>query len=66
MNNALVTGGVAVASGSVSALVQWAFTSIGHPVPAEVLPLLTGGLVAIGHVAQGYLKAKFGTTAPAA
>lgn len=65
MNNALVSGGVAVASGSVAALVQWVFTSWGHPVPDEVLPLLTGGLVAAGHVLQGYLKARYGATVSA-
>lgn len=65
MNNALVSGGIGIASGSVAALVQWVFTSFGHPVPPEVLPLLTGGLVAAGHVVQGCLKAKFGTTAAA-
>jgi hypothetical protein len=49
MNNALVSGGIGVASGSVAALIQWVFTSYGHPVPAEVLPILTGALVYAGH-----------------
>ncbi|MBB5547555.1 hypothetical protein [Paraburkholderia fungorum] len=66
MNNALVSGGIGVASGSVSALIQWAFTSAGHPVPAEVLPILTGALVYVGHVAKGYLATKFAPAAPAA
>ncbi len=65
MNNALVSGGIGVASGSVSALIQWAFTSTGHPVPVEVLPILTGTLVYVGHIAKGYLEAKYGVDAPA-
>lgn len=63
MNNALVSGGIGVASGSVAALIQWLFTSVGHPVPAEVLPILTGGLVWVGHLAKGYLEAKYGVKA---
>jgi hypothetical protein len=61
MNNALVSGGIGVASGSVTALIQWVFTSAGHPVPTEVLPILTGALVWGGHLAKGYLESKFGT-----
>jgi hypothetical protein len=63
VNNALVSGGIGVASGSVSALVQWAFTSAGHPVPDAVLPILTGALVYAGHMAKGYLEAKFAVPA---
>ena len=67
MNNALVTGGVAITSGSVAGLIQWVFTGLGHPVPADVMPLLVGGAVAIGHVAQAAIKAKFGNAvSPAA
>jgi hypothetical protein len=65
LNNALVSGGIGVASGSVAALIQWIFTSYGHPVPAEVLPILTGALVYAGHIAKGYLEAKYGVTVPA-
>lgn len=67
MNNALVSGGIGVASGSVTALIQWVFTSVGHPVPEEVLPILTGSLVWAGHLAKGYLEAKYAAKqAPAA
>jgi hypothetical protein len=62
MNNALVSGGIGVASGSVAALIQWLFTSAGHPVPAEVLPILTGALVWAGHLAKPYIEKKFGAT----
>jgi len=65
MNNALVTGGVAVTSGSVAGLIQWIFTGFGHPVPADVMPLLVGGAVAAGHVAQMAIKAKFGAVVAA-
>lgn len=60
MNNALVSGGIGAASGSVAALIQWMFTSFGHPVPEPVLPILTGALVYVGHLAKGYVEARFG------
>lgn len=66
MNNALITGGVAVTSGSVAGLIQWIFTGLGHPVPDDVMPLLVGGAVTAGHIAQAAIKAKFGNAvAPA-
>jgi len=40
MNNALVSGGIGVASGSVAAFIQWIFQSFGHTVPVEAMPIL--------------------------
>lgn len=58
MNNALVSAGIGVTSASVAALIQWLFTSYGHPVPTEVLPILTGTLIYLGHTAKGLIDAK--------
>lgn len=58
MNNALVSGGIGVASGSVAALIQWVFQSFGHAVPVEAMPILVGTLIYLGHTAKGYLDAK--------
>lgn len=70
MNNALVSGGIGVASGSVAALIQWVFQGFGHTVPPEAMPILVGTLVYLGHTAKGYLDAKAAaaeaTKAPAA
>lgn len=60
MNNALISSGIGAASGSIAALIQWFFTGIGHPVPAEALPILVAGLVYLGHKANALLDAKFG------
>jgi hypothetical protein len=58
MNNALVSAGIGVTSGSVAALIQWVFQSFGHTVPTEAMPILVGTLVYVGHTAKGYIDAK--------
>jgi len=63
MSNAIVSGGISVASGSVMALVQWFFTGIGHPVPEAALPVLAAGLVYVGHKVNAILDKKFGVPA---
>jgi len=58
MNNALVSGGIGVASGSVAAFIQWIFQSFGHTVPVEAMPILVGTLIYLGHTAKGFIDAK--------
>ncbi len=58
MNNALVSGGIGVASGSVAALIQWVFQGFGHTVPVAAMPILVGTLIYLGHTAKGLIDAK--------
>lgn len=60
MKKPLVTAGVGATAGSVAALVQWLFTSYGHPVPIEVLPVLTGIFMYVGHYVEAWIAIKFG------
>ena len=60
MRKPLVTAGMGAASGSVAALVQWVFTSYGHPVPIAVLPILTAIFMYFGHYIEAYIDLKFG------
>jgi len=63
MNSAMVSSGIAVSSGSVMALIQWVFSSWGHPVPEAALPVLAAGLVYVGHKVNAILDRKFGVAA---
>jgi len=60
MSKPLVSAGIGVSAGSVAAFVQWVFTSYGKPVPVEVLPVLTGIFMYIGHYIEAWVTLKFG------
>jgi hypothetical protein len=60
MKTPLVTAGVGATAGSVAALVQWIFSSYGKPVPVEVLPVLTGIFMYVGHYVEAWVNMKFG------
>jgi len=60
MKKPLVSAGIGATAGSVAALVQWIFTSNGHPVPIEVLPVLTAIFMYLGHYAEAWFSLKFG------
>lgn len=59
MKKPLTSAGIGVASGSVAAFIQWIFTNHGYPVPAEVLPFLTGVLIYVGHIIEDYVSERF-------
>ena len=63
MSKPLVSAGLGVSAGTVAAFVQWVFTARGMPVPVEVLPLLTGVFLYVGHYVEAWVTLKFGDIA---